>query len=271
VNGFSAQTLALFLVLTPGFLFLAGTYFAPQRYPTRIDPQRGVIIDTALFVVVSALLHSTVGMVLLYLINWGSSCAIIRSLASAAGASDMALDAAKCSVHTVIGVMVAYSIILSAAALAAGRFSATVVGRRPELYAAIYGPYYDIVRAEQPFVIANVLTKTSEDGRILAYEGKLIELALTGSKTINYVCLESAARFYMTLEEDGARTTPRAEFQPIDKPEHVASRITLPGSEIANLVTRTYAINVTDVPASTNGPPLRTRRSFFDRLLTRRP
>lgn len=248
MSGLSAQTLALFLILTPGFLFLAGTYFAPQRYPTRIDLQRGVVIDTALFVVMSALLHSTVGLVLLYLIDAVSSCAVIRSFASAAGAADTALGTARCSVHTVVIVVVVYSALLSVAALAAGWFCASAVGRIPALYTAIYGPYYDIVRAEQPFVIANVLTKTSEDGHILAYEGKLIELALTGSKTINYVCLESASRFYMTMDEDGARTTPRAAFQPIDKPEHVASRITVPGSEIVNLVTRTYAIDLTDVP-----------------------
>lgn len=254
MSGLSAQALALFLVLTPGFLFLAGTYFAPQRYPTRIDPQRGVIIDTALFVVVSAMLHSTVGMAFLYAIDLSASCAVIRSLASAIGGTEAALSGARCSIHTVLGVVVIYSIVLSLAAFATGRFSAALVGRRPELYTAIYGPYYDIVRAEQPFVVANVLTKISEDGRILAYEGKLVELALTGSKTINYVCLESAVRFYVMLNKDGAHTTPRENFQPIDKAEHGASRITVPGSEIANLVTRTYATDLIDTPAALDRP-----------------
>lgn len=271
MSGLSAQTLALFLVLTPGFLFLAGTYFAPQRRPTRIELQRGVIVDTALFVVMSALLHSTIGLAVLYIVDALASCAVVRSLAFAAGATDAALGLAKCSVHTDVVVLVLYSVVLSVAAFVAGRLAADVIARRPEIYSAIYGPYYDIVRAEQSFVIANVLTKTSEDGNILAYEGRLVELALTGSKAISYVCLESASRFYLTLNKSGTQTTPRAKFRPSDKPEHLPSRITLPGTEIVNLVTRTYVIDVADVPAEILPSPSRTPRGLLGRLLGRRP
>ncbi len=241
MNGLSAQALALFLVLSPGFLFIVGMYFAPITYPVRVDIQRGVIVDTAIFVVISAALHSTLGLAFLEAANWLSQCDVVGSLASDAGIIAMPGAAKRCTIQTDLLMLIGYSIFLSLAGYSLGVMTVRYAARSPQIFTAIYGPYFDLVqKGAAPYVIADVMTKTVHEGRVVAYEGYLVELSLTGSRAINFVCLEGAMRFYMTLERSAARITPRRDFLHIDANTELTSRITIPGAEIANLVTRAY-------------------------------
>lgn len=260
MNGLSSQTLALFLVLSPGFLFIAGTYFAPLTYPTRIDLQRGVVVDTAIFVVVSAMLHGIIGVPFLFLVNHWSSCNVVRSLAADASLTMARAGAGRCSVPWDFAALAIYSALLCVVAIALGRLVAWLLARSPRFFYAVYGPYYEVV-SSKAYVIADVMTKTIHDGRALVYEGELIELSLNGSRGINFVCLQGASRFYVSLSRDAARTSARNQFQSIDKNSRPISRITIPGSEIVNLVTRTRP----DVVVDDAGPASLTftRRSIL--------
>ena len=205
--------------------------------------QRGVIVDTAIFVVMSALLHSTIGLAILEAANVVEGCSVFRSLAADANITMPATQVGRCSPHTDLLTAVGYSLFLSWVAFRSGVLLARFVVRNPHLFNAIYGPYFDVTQSPAgAYVIADVMTKTAYDGRVLVYEGYLVELSLTGSRTVNFVCLEGASRFYLTLGRDGARTTSRHQFRRLDAnhPDRI-SRMTIPGSEIANLVTRTYA------------------------------
>ncbi len=260
MNGLSSQALALFLVLSPGFLFIVGTYAAPLVYPVRIDLQRGVIVDTAIFVVTSAMLHSTLGVALLYGMNALSSCSVIQSLALDAGLLAARDVDGRCSIHTDLAVAIIYSILLSLAALRLGAAAAHVVASRPELFTAIYGPYFDVrTRDRQAYVIADVMTRTTFEGRSLMYEGYLVELSLNGSRGINFICLEGASRFYLSLGLEVTRTSTRDQFQRIDSDTDRISRITIPGPEIVNLVTRTYGSILVE-RSSEDDPPVNISR-----------
>ena len=82
MGGLSTQTIALLLVLSPGFLFMLGLYIAPPVYPTRIDIQRSLLIDTAIFVVASAILNILVGAPVILLMNYVSKCDILSPITS---------------------------------------------------------------------------------------------------------------------------------------------------------------------------------------------
>lgn len=210
-----------------------------------MDLQRGIVVDTAVFVVTSAGLHASLGLLLLEVINALSSCAIIRSLAADIHLVAPATAIGRCSVHTDLLVAVSYSASLSLAALALGWKGVGLVTSSPGLFAALYGPYFEVLPSGPgAYIVADVMTKTSHDGRVLVYEGYLVELSITGTRSINFVCLESASSFYLNIAREVPRTTPRHQFRRIDGNSERISRITIPGTEIANLVTRSYTVTV---------------------------
>lgn len=258
--GVSAQALTLLLVLSPGFIFFLGTYLAKPLYPVRVDIQRSLIFDTALYVVVSALLHATVGLSILWLSSYYPDCAISESLAREAHLIRQ-FPKHFCGIRADLTFIVFYSGTLWGAAFFLGLKFALFSMTRASTFQAIYGPYLEISGDPRPtYVIADVMTKTEHDGKILAYEGQLIELSLNGSRNINFVCLEGASRFYMTLSPQVSRTTPRHMFEQIDRNSRFRSRITIPGSEITNFLTRTYV----DVPFP--NPQINSSRSWLSFL-----
>ena len=257
MSGFSAQTVAAFVILGPGLLFLVGTTFFRPSTPTRIAIQRGLVLDTAVFVLISAMLHGSVGVPLLFAADHVATCDVIGSFATAAGAATLA--GPSCSLRSELLMVVGYGVAVGLAALVLGRFLAWLVVQRPQLFTALYGPFYELRGRRQGFVIANVLTRTAHDGHMIVYEGQLVEIAITGSKAIVHVCLEGVSRFALTIGADGARTTPRPDFTTIDRTGHIHSRLTIPGPEIVNIVTRSHLLTVddaeTDTPPSPAGAP----------------
>ena len=179
----------------------------------------------------------------------------MQSLGAEANLLTLGSAAKRCSIHTDLWIATSYSFVLSLAALRLGIAATQMVAARPQIFTAIYGPYFDIVlKNRQAYVIADVMTKTAHEGRNLVYEGYLVELSLNGSRGINFVCLEGASRFYLALGREASRTTVRHRFQRIDRNTDRISRITIPGQEIANLVTRTYT-SVEVGPVAAPEPP----------------
>lgn len=240
---------------------MLGLYTASPIYPTRIDIQRSLVVDTAIFVVASAILNILVGSPIILVMSSTLSCDLIAPFTSILNTTSSVHDSAQqanfCSPKTDIIALIVYAAVLWLASVVAGQRTVWVISRYPKLFAAIYGPYYQLVDSNNPYVVADVLTKISYEGRMLIYEGELIELSLKGSREINFVCLQGARRLYLSLPKNASTTTPRHQVKFIDKDMQTISRITIPGSEILNIVTRT-----TDQVMALN-----TKRSMFQKLI----
>lgn len=266
MGSLSGQTLALFLVLSPGFLFLAGFHLTEPQYPTRQDIQRGVIVETALFVVMSSILHSTIGMSLLLGAGYFYSCDIFSSLFEFVTTQVHLSANDRCSIKTDLASIVAYSATLSVSAYILGKMTSRWLARTPDKFAAIYGSHYETFKGRQAYVIANVMTNVTHDGKVLMYEGQLVELSVSSAKMINYVCIEGASRFYMSVKSSASSTTPRHQFQSIDKNSGRKSRLIIQGDKIVNLVTRTYPVEIANLAESgiddIDDPITDTRRHF---------
>lgn len=205
--------------------------------------QRGALVDTALYVVISAGLNGSVGVVILLLLGQLNKCSIIKSaFFEIYGLHSIG----TCSISTDICYFLVYCFALCVVAFFLGRKVSKVIMRSRVIFQAVYGPYFEIFENAPAFVVADVMTTTQHEGRILLYEGQLVELSLNGSRKINFVCLEGAARFYLDMKEGVSETTDRDKFQKIDKNSRIQSRITIQGEEITNILTRTYAFSITE-------------------------
>lgn len=268
MGSFSAQALALFAVLAPGCLFFLSFHYS--KGTVKLDLQRGVLLDTALFVLAAAVLHLTVGLIVLYAADYWASCNVVRSTAALASAREIVLAAdEKCSVHLGILLFTLHIALVGFAAVLAGRLTASYVSSRPSLFGALYGPYYDPpVKGsdERVIVIANVMTDVEHEGKILMYEGKLEEIALSGSKTINYVCLRGAQRFFMDLSGAEPKTSTRNQFRPVDRDPLPPSRLLIHGENIKNVLTRTYRVSGIPIDEAAEHPS--RRQLIFPAWLT---
>ncbi|NKE48432.1 hypothetical protein HB662_26905 [Roseomonas frigidaquae] len=268
MGSLSTQALALLIILSPGFIFLVGFHLAEPQYPSRHDGSRGTLIDTAMFAVTSTVLHCTVGVAVLALFDWRSSCSLIDSFAEIATLPGAAGPPLRCRPGTLILFSILYTLTMSIVAFVLGKRCAKWLQNSPGYFAAIYGRHYETFADAQAYVIANVMTDIEHGGQVLMYEGQLVELSLSESRAINYVVLAGASRFYMKIENGGSTTTPRDQFRSIDANSKRQSRLTIPGDKIMNLITRTHPMiaDVTD-----EDDPRWCRRDLLDaaRILRR--
>jgi hypothetical protein len=252
LGAISLQALALFLALAPGCAFVLG--FHANSSTTKLETQRGVLMDTALFVLAAALLHGLVGVAIIYAFHlaafWNGGCDVVRSVGHLFRPGGFAIARSElCSVHTGIALGMVEFLLVVGAAWLLGRKFYRVTMRRAGFAEALYGAYYELNGSDDdPIVIANVMTDIECDGQILMYEGKLLQLALSSNRAVKYVCLQSPRRFLMSISKDGARTTEREKFIEIDQNGHRPSRITINGENIKNILTRTHYLKEASYP-----------------------
>ncbi len=247
MGGFTAQVFALFVILAPGGVFFLGFHSAGRT--TRLELQRGPTLDIALFVIAASVLHILVGLPWLFVADAAASCAVTDSALSALAppAARQAM-ADRCTGRTMLLLAAGYFLTVVACAWLAGRRAAAAVASAPRLFGGLYGPYHDppTIPGAEPVIIANIMTDVQHEGRVLMYEGKLTEISLNANKTINYVCLTSVQRFYLTLDKGSTRTSRRDRFRPVDRTELPASRLLVPGNQIKNILTRTHPLAVAE-------------------------
>jgi hypothetical protein len=243
----STQALALLIILSPGFIFLVGFHLAEPQYPSRHDGSRGTLIDTAMFAVTSTVLHCSVGVAVFALCDWTATCSLIDTFAEIAALPGAASPPLRCRPGTLILFSIVYTIAMSIAAFMLGKRSAKWLQNQPSYFAAIYGRHYETFAGAQAYVIANVMTSIEHSGQVIMYEGQLVELSLNEARAINYVVLAGASRFYMKISETGTATTPRDQFRSIDANSKRQSRLTIPGDQVVNLITRTHPM-IADSP-----------------------
>lgn len=244
MGGLTTQTLALILLLSPGLLFLFGFHTAPPQWPVRRPLQTTLLVDTAVFVVISLTLHICAGLLLLGVVDWRSSCQVVGSVAAAIGATNLPASLLRCGLDTDIFVLVLYFAVVGAAAFWLGRVTAKQIALSPRLFRAMYGPHFETFERSGAYIVANVQTDIEHDGSVLMYEGELIELSLRATGEVAFITLASPKRFYLSFGETQTATTPRDDFVAIDRAEAKKSWLTIPGDHVANVLTRTYPIEV---------------------------
>lgn len=261
MGGLSAQALGLLFLLTPACLFFLS--FTYSQGAVKPEFQRGVLMDSALFVLASSLLHAVVGGTFLAFLEATTACKVLQSLAGLASTPNPLPMSERCSIELGFGAGLVYLLLVSIAALLLGWVAAKIVSRTPKLYKALYGPFHDPSQVGSATIVtASVLTDIEKDGKLLMYEGVLDEISLSASRSINYVCLLSPQRLYLTLDDSGAKTSQRESFVKIDGARSTMSRLVIPGDNIKNLLTRTRTLS--GVPPELANQDGLTRRSLID-------
>lgn len=261
MGALSLQALGLFLILAPACVFFLSFTFA--KGTVRPEFQRGVIMDTALFVLAAALLHTVAGGVYIGVLEATFSCRVLGSIAQLVSERLVALSPNdRCSLNFGAVAGLVYILALTVVAAGAGLGVMWLVSGSTRLYRAFYGPFHEPKRrGEADIVIADVITDLECDGTYLMYEGQLDEISISGDRKVNYICLIAPKRFYMTVSKEGTATTDRAEFVRIDRNGSGPSRLVIPGDSIKNFLTRTH--RVVGVPPNIEaGEGRSTRRSM---------
>ena len=224
----------------PGLVVVLSFQSVLVRWPVRRPLQTGLIVDAGLFALASLFLHLPAVLVILS-VDQALSCSVAAPIAARLGVY-VPSGVPDCGPVSEVLAAFLYLLGIVVAAVVTGQLLAAAVARIRFLFRAIFGHVVDI-SPTSGLVVANVVTTMSHEGRFIAYEGELVELALGGGGTVASVCLIGAKRFLLSI--DGARpsttTTTREQFVPIDSGS-VPSFLTIPGSQIANVMTRTYAL-----------------------------
>jgi hypothetical protein len=259
MGALSAQALALLCMLAPACVFFLS--FTYSKGAVKPEFQRGVLMDTALFVLAASALHLYVGGLFLLALEASFSCRVLGSIAHLASVRATSVPPTnQCSAEFGFIAGWVYLNLVTAAAALVGRIGFHIVNNNPNLFRALYGPFHEpALKGKGTYVVANVLTDVEEAGRYLMYEGKLDEISISGDKTINYVCLLSPLRFHLEFKKGGTVTLDRSKFVAIDRNTTTPSRLVIPGDQIKNFLTRTYVLG--NIPVDTENADAATHTS----------
>ncbi len=252
--GVTAQALILLLVLSPGFLALVSFNLFPSL--AKLDSQRSILVDTAIFVVISSFLHVCVGYPSLLFVDGASQCDLVRSLwfifAKSLGNLTSPTPKAACDPHTILLFGAFYYLFLCFWALILGRFAAKIIAHYPDLFISFYGSYFQVSQeSRKNIVMATIMTNIEVDGLIVMYEGKLHEISLSSNRAINYVCLMGVERFFISVK-GGDLDANSSKRSKIDPDEDHPFRLLIPGDKINNIGTRT--LQAEGIPLAADGP-----------------
>lgn len=167
MGALSLQTLGLFLVLAPACVFFL--CFTSAQSTVRPEFQRGVVMDTALFVLAASLLHTVAGGLTVWGIERVSDCQFVDTIGELVSSRlPVQPREARCSLHFGLISALVYFIVLMIVAALAGFSLAWLVSINPRLHRAFFGPFHEPTRrGEATIIIADVLTDIECDGKFL--------------------------------------------------------------------------------------------------------
>jgi hypothetical protein len=244
---FAWATVALLVLLLPGFLFSFGVYL-PEKF-TRESVQRDALVQLAAAVFVAFFIHA----LLFGLLGSRIDLEVVLATLQLQGAERMPLrelaEALRRSRWGILG----YVLVASALGLGAGWAVGSAqqgILRRLVQYSWIYALKPDQNRA---YVLAYVMTNVREAGRVLMYRGYLEQFGLMRNGTFAYLVLADPARYYMRLEEDGPRTDEPTAWRTIGAQSaggggaadtRTLSYLVVEGEDVANVVFERYEYTV---------------------------
>ena len=155
--------------------------------------------------------------------------ALLRGAADARGATDLALEAwllAMLLIGILTGALAQWLVQRE-----------TVSGKTDPIAFGWLNPAVQAVKKGDSFVVAYVLTKTSHEGYIVAYEGTVQQLALDEDQSIKLVVLNDVDRFLVKISETG--------LDRVDTSSTPITQLQVTAAEIANV-----AVEVVQAPAA---------------------
>jgi len=253
------STVALLVLLLPGFLFFVGLYL-PERISRDVVPggtltQLGGIVLVAFFI--NALVfsvHTTACDVF--------SCLPCIRFDYALGAFNANLKDAVPSEALARNItenrwwILGYFLGTSTLGLYVGLKTGKLIIKGPLRFLAKHSWIYDLIDPDDnTFTFAYVLTNLRTDDRILIYRGYLKEYCFTPEGTISYLVLRGCSRYYLRLGSEKPTTSPPDDWvvlgqssdgQSSEAPEKQWSVMVIEGEDIANVVFDRYCLTLTD-------------------------
>lgn len=241
---FSYSLFLVLLLIFPGLCFWAGWRAGERTDFLSPSPDRpnstvtlfivvfgtiaGHLLGTGFFATQAAWCHVT-GVCFSIGFDPNVYRALLRGAADARGAPDFALEAwllAMLLIGTATGVLAQWLVQREA-----------VSGKTDPIAFGWLNPAVQAVKKGDSFVVAYVLTKTSHDGFIVAYEGIVQQLALDEDQSIKLVVLNEVDRFLVKISETG--------LDRVDTSSTPITQLQVTAAEIANV-----ALEVVQAPAA---------------------
>lgn len=252
------STIALLVLLLPGFLFFVGLYF-PERISRDVVPgssltQLGGVVLIAFFV------HALLFAILASLCQvWSAVPCVKLDYAFIAfnpdKGSESSLRELAANIERFRWWILAYLAGTSGLGLLAGIKAGKLIVDGRLRFLAKHDWIYDLVDPDDNcYTLAYVVTNMRADDRVLMYRGFLQEYCFTPEGKISYLVLVHAARYYLKLEERRPRTSNARNWLSVVKeraiadgePEREWSYMVLEGQNIANVVFDRYHLTLTD-------------------------
>jgi hypothetical protein len=207
VTSLAWSTLALLVVLLPGFSFLIGLY-APERFARDVTP-RNPLSALAATVLVSLIAHTFLSLLVAWLgapwkVDWPAVLDAVQMAPRAVGDKESAFDRAGVRFQEQGWAISGYVIASCLLGYWVGRGVGWLVVRGWFHGIAVQHAW---VYPLQPGVggvmtYAHVLTDIEHDGKMLLYRGRLKHFALAANGTFDYVVLAATGQRFLRLSDD---------------------------------------------------------------------
>lgn len=252
------STVALLVLLLPGFLFFVGLYL-PERISRDVIPG-GTLTQLGGIVLVAFFVHALLYAVLM------SACGTLPWLPCISfdtALSTFSPDLKKGASPSVLAQnmgenrwwILAYFLGISGFGLVIGLGTGKLIVTGPFRFLAKHSWIYDLVDPDDSsFTLAYVLTNVRTDNRILMYRGYLQEYCFTPDGKISYLVLMGCSRYYLKLESKKPVTTAAKDWLVVGKSsdglmadgsEKQWSFMVIEGEDIANVVFDRHALTLT--------------------------
>lgn len=252
------STVALLVLLLPGFLFFVGLYL-PERISRDVIPG-GTLTQLGGIVLISFFVHALLYAVLMSVCStlpWLPCISFDTALSTFS--PDLKEAATPATLARNMGEnrwwILAYFLGTSSFGLVIGLVTGKLIVKGPFRFLAKHSWIYDLVDSDDSsFTLAYVLTNVRTDNRILMYRGYLQEYCFTPEGKISYLVLMACSRYYLKLENKKPATSAPKDWlvigqssdgQMADASEKQWSFMVIEGEDIANVVFDRHALILT--------------------------
>lgn len=253
------STVALLVLLLPGFLFFVGLYL-PERISRDIVPG-GTLTQLGGVVLVAFFIHA-----LLFAVHtsacsaWSWLPCIRFDYALSTFSPDLKEAASPAILARNITEnrwwILAYFVGTSGLGLYVGLKTGQLIITGPFRFLAKHSWIYDLIDADDSsLTLAYVLTTIRTDNRVLMYRGFLQEYCFTPEGKISYLVLVGCSRYYLKLESKKPVTAAPKDWLVVgqssdglmaDVSEKQWSYMVIEGEDVANVVFDRHCLRLTD-------------------------
>lgn len=207
-------SIVILILLLPGFLFFVGIYF-PEQF-TRETAPRSALGQLAGTLVVSLAVHGLLYSLVTVTCGTWLPCVDLGLLFRAVtldGRQDQSLALLASQLRASHPWVLVYLGAAAATGTAAGWAAGALAVRGRLTFLAQHSWIYDLTTdLRKEVTVAYVMTRIRQEERVLLYRGFLKAFGLRGDGRFSYVVLTRAVRYYMHLEKEQPRTSPKNKW-----------------------------------------------------------